>query len=142
MLSNADIIEALLFASDKPLPIEKLAQIAELKPSETLEEIEVLREEKERIGSLQILEVSGGWQLSTKPEFAPYINQLREIPRQKLSRAAVEVLAVVAYRQPATRAEIENLRGVDCSRSLTYLLEKKLIAFAGRKEVPGRPWLY
>jgi segregation and condensation protein B len=142
MLSKADIIEALLFAADKPVPLKKLAQVASLQPREALAEIDVLREEKERIGALQIVEVAGGWQMVTKPEYSSFIRQLREAPRQRLSRAAFEVLAIVAYRQPATRAEIEALRGVDCAGSLQFLLEKKLIAFAGRKEAPGRPWLY
>jgi segregation and condensation protein B len=142
MLSKADIIEALLFASDKPVPLKKLAQVAGLEPRATLAEVDVLREEKERIGALQIVEVAGGWQIVTKPQYASFIRQLRESPRQRLSRAAFEVLAIVAYRQPATRAEIEALRSVDCAGSLQLLLEKKLIAFAGRKEAPGRPWLY
>jgi segregation and condensation protein B len=142
MLSKADIIEALLFAADKPVPLKQLAQIAGLQPREALAEIDVLREEKERIGALQIVEVAGGWQIVTKPEYSSFIRQLREAPRQRLSRAAFEVLAIVAYRQPATRAEIEALRGVDCAGSLQFLLEKKLITFAGRKEAPGRPWLY
>lgn len=140
--SKADIIEALLFAADKPVPLKKLAQIAGVEPREAAEEIEVLREEKQRIGALQIIEVSGGWQIVSKPEYATYIKQLREVPRQRLSRAAFEVLAIVAYRQPVTRAEIENLRGVDCAGPAQFLLEKKLITLAGRKEAPGRPWLY
>lgn len=142
MLSKADIIEALLFASEKPVPMERLAQIAELKAPEVLEEINILREEKARIGALQLVEVAGGWQFVTKPEYAQYIRQLRDVPRQKLSRAAFEVLSVVAYRQPVTRAEIESLRGVDCAAPLGFLLEKKLVNFAGRRETPGRPWLY
>jgi segregation and condensation protein B len=141
-LSKADIIEALLFASDKPVPLKKLAQVAGLEPRAALAEIDVLREEKDRIGALQIVEVAGGWQVVTKPQYSPFIRQLRESPRQRLSRAAFEVLAIVAYRQPATRAEIEELRSVDCAGSLQLLLEKKLITFAGRKEAPGRPWLY
>jgi len=142
MVSKADIIESLLFASEKPLPVEKLAQITELKPEEVLEEINILREEKSRIGALQLVEVAGGWQVVTKPAFASYVRQLRDVPRQKLSRAAFEVLAVVAYRQPVTRADIEGLRGVDCAGPLGFLLEKKLVNFAGRRETPGRPWLY
>ncbi|HEX8832744.1 MAG TPA: SMC-Scp complex subunit ScpB [Abditibacteriaceae bacterium] len=141
-LEKTDIIEALLFASDKPVPLKKLAQIVDLSPDETQAELDILREEKERIGSLQIIEVAGGWQIVTKPQYATAIRQLRDAPRQKLSRAAFEVLAIVAYRQPATRADIESLRGVDCSGPVQFLLEKKLITFAGRKEAPGRPHLY
>jgi segregation and condensation protein B len=142
MPSKTDIIEALLFASDRPVPLKKLANIVELSESDTLEELAALREEKSHIGALQVLEVAGGWQVVTKPEFARHIARLRDEKRQKLSRAAFEVLAIVAYRQPATRADIESLRGVDCAGSLQFLLEKKLLAFAGRKDAPGRPWLY
>ena len=142
MPSKTDIIEALLFAADKPLPLKKLAQIADLSPRDTLAEIDVLREEKERIGALQIIELASGWQLVTKPEYGAHISRLREEKRQRLSRAAFEVMAIVAYRQPATRAEIEALRGVDCAGPVQFLLEKKLLAFAGRRDAPGRPWLY
>jgi segregation and condensation protein B len=139
---TADIIEALLFASDRPVPLKKLAQILEMQPREVLAELDILREEKERIGSLQVLEVAGGWQVVTKPRYAPYIARLRDEKRQRLSRAAFEVLAIIAYRQPATRGDVESLRGVDCAGPLQFLLEKKLIEFAGRKDAPGRPWLY
>lgn len=141
-LSKADILEALFFASDMPLPLEKIAQILEISPKDAGEELEILREEKARIGGLQVVEVAGGWQMLTKADVAVYVAKLREAPRQKLSRAAFEVLAVVAYRQPVTRVEVEELRGVDCSRPMTFLLEKKLVQFGGRRETPGRPWLY
>ncbi len=142
MPTKADIIESLLFASEKPLPLKKLAQIAELDEAKAREELEVLREEKASIGSLQIVEVAQGWQIVTKPAFASYIRQLRDEKKPKLSRAAFEVLAIVAYRQPVTRGEVEELRGVDCAGSLHQLLDKKLVQLAGRKEAPGRPWLY
>ena len=142
MPTKADIIESLLFASDKPLPLKKMAQVAELSEEQAREELEVLREEKSRIGSLQIVEVAQGWQIVTKPAFAAFIRQLREEKKPKLSRAAFEVLAIVAYRQPVTRGEVEELRGVDCAGSLHQLLDKKLVQLTGRKEAPGRPWLY
>lgn len=142
MANKTDIIESLLFASDKPVTLKKLAQIVELTPDEAMAELEALRIEKESIGSIQLIEVAGGWQLATKPQFSAFIRQLRDAPRQRLSRAAFEVLAVVAYRQPVTRSEIESLRGVDCSGPVQFLLEKKLLEFAGRKDAPGRPHLY
>ena len=141
-LSGADIIEALLFAADQPLSSEKLALAAELEIERAREELAILQEEKARIGALQLVEIAEGWQLVTKPQFAPHIRRLREVPRQKVSRAAFEVLAIVAYRQPVTRALVEEIRGVDCAGPLQWLLEKKLLAFAGRKDAPGRPWLY
>ncbi len=142
MLSKTDIIESLLFASDKPVPLKKLAEVAGVDARAVLAELDTLREEKERIGALQIIEVAGGWQIVSKPEYAPYISKLRDEKKQRLSRAAFEVLAIVAYRQPMTRGEIEALRGVDCAASLHFLLERKLLAFTGRKDAPGRPRLY
>lgn len=141
-VSKTDIIEAILFAAETPMSIEKIAHILEVNEEEAMAQLDSLREEKAHIGGLQIIEVSGGWQMLTKPQFAPFVFKLREAPRQKLSRAAFEVLAVTAYRQPLTRAEIEELRGVDCSRPLMFLMDKKLVQFAGRKDSPGRPWLY
>jgi len=141
-LSPTDIIESLLFASDKPLPLKKLAQILELPPREAQAELDILREEKDRFGATQIVEVAGGWQLVTKPQYSTHIKQLRDEKRPRLSRAAFEVLAIVAYRQPATRGDIESLRGVDCAAPVQFLLEKKLISFAGRKDSPGRPYLF
>lgn len=142
MPSKTDIIEALLFASDKPLSLQKLAAIADISEPDTLEEVEALRREKEQIGALQLIEVAGGFQFVTKPQYAGHIRKLREEKRHKLSRAAFEVLAIVAYRQPATRSDVDGLRGVESAGPLHFLLEKKLVALAGRKEVPGRPWLY
>ena len=141
-LNRADVIEALLFASGAPVPLRKLAQAARVSEDEAREELENLREEKRRVGALQIVEVAAGWQMVTKPAFAPFVRALKDAPKQKLSRAAFEVLAIAAYRQPVTRSEIEALRGVDCSAPLHYLLDKKLLAFAGRRDTPGRPWQY
>jgi segregation and condensation protein B len=137
-----DILEAILFAADVPLPAAKLAAVCELEEAVVQEELGMLSEEKNRIGALQLVQVAGGWQMVTKPDLAPWVSRLREEKRAKLSRAAFEVLAIVAYRQPVTRSEVEELRGVDCARSLGMLLEKNLVMLAGRKEAPGRPWLY
>ncbi|MEO6907148.1 MAG: SMC-Scp complex subunit ScpB [Abditibacteriaceae bacterium] len=137
-----DILEAVLFAADTPLSAAKLAAVCELDESLVQQELEMLSEEKNRIGALQLVQVAGGWQMVTKPDLAPWVSRLREEKKAKLSRAAFEVLAIVAYRQPTTRSEVEELRGVDCARSLGMLLEKNLVMLAGRKEAPGRPWLY
>ncbi len=141
-MNRADVIEALLFASGAPVPLSKLAAVAQVSQEQAREELELLREEKARVGSLQIVEVASGWQLVTKPAFASFVRALKDVPKQKLSRAAFEVLAIAAYRQPVTRGEIEALRGVDCSAPLHFLLEKKLLAFAGRRDTPGRAWQY
>ena len=141
-LSRADVIEALLFAAGAPVPLKKLAHVAQVSEELAREELAILRDEKARVGSLQIVEVASGWQLVTKPAFAPFVRALKDVPKQRLSRAAFEVLAIAAYRQPVTRGEIEALRGVECSGPLQFLLEKKLLAFAGRRDTPGRPWQY
>ena len=141
-MSNADIIEALLFAADRPLPLEKLALAAEIAPDEVARALEDLGREKASVGALQLIEVAGGWQFVTKPEYAPFIRRLREEKKSRLSRAAFEVLAIVAYRAPVTRGEIDSLRGVESGGPLNFLLERKLVAPCGRKEAPGRPWLF
>lgn len=142
MSKPIDILEAVLFAADSPLTVAKLATVCELDEAQVEEELGLLSEEKNRLGALQLVQVAGGWQMVTKPDLAPWVGRLREEKRAKLSRAAFEVLAIVAYRQPVTRSEVEELRGVDCARSLGILLEKNLVMLAGRKEAPGRPWLY
>ena len=142
MPSKTDIIEALLFAADRPVTLEKLAEVAELTPEAAAAEVEALRAEKSAIGALQLVDVAGGFQFVSKAEFAPFIRRLRDEKKQKLSRAAFEVLAIVAYRQPVTRGEIDGVRGVESAGPLQFLMERKLVAPSGRKEVPGRPWLY
>ena len=139
-MNPTDLIEALIFASEKPLPLSKLASAAQL----PLEEIEValasLQREKELVGALRLVEVAGGWSFVTKPAFAPAIRRLRDETRPKLSRAAFETLAIVAYRQPVTRGDIEALRGVESGATLNLLLERKLVAPSGRRDSPGRPF--
>jgi len=139
-VNSTDLIEALIFASDKPVPVSKLAGAAQL----PLEEIEAalasLRQEKELVGALRLVEVAGGWSFVTKPAFAPAIRRLRDEKRPKVSRAAFETLAIVAYRQPVSRGDIEALRGVESGATLNLLLERKLVAPAGRRDSPGRPF--
>jgi segregation and condensation protein B len=139
-MNSTDLIEALLFASEKPVPLPKLAQAAELPLEEAQVALEALRREKELVGALRIVEIAGGYSFATKPGFATAIRRLRDEKRPKLSRAAFEVLAVVAYRQPATRGDIEQLRGVESGATLNLLLERKLVAPAGRRDSPGRPF--
>ena len=142
MLQSTDIIEALLFAADRPLAAERLAHAAEVSLDEVRVALEDLAREKNGIGALQLIEVAGGWQFVTKAAFAPYIRRLRDEKKSRLSRAAFEVLAIVAYRQPVTRGDIDALRGVDSGGPLNFLLERKLVAPNGRKDAPGRPWLF
>ena len=142
MPSPTDIIEALIFASHAPVSTEKLALVTDLTLESVAAELQSLREEKNAVGALQLVEVAGGWQFVTKAEFAPFVRRLRDEKKARLSRAAFEVLAIVAYRQPVTRGEIDALRGVESAAPLHFLLERKLLFPAARKDVAGRPWLY
>ena len=142
MSQTADIIEALLFAADRPMPTARLAAAAEIPLEAVARAIEDLRREKAGVGALQLVEVAGGWQFVTKAEFAPFIRRLRDEKKSRLSRAGFEVLAILAYRGPVTRGEIDALRGVESGGPLNFLLERKLAAPAGRRDSPGRPWLF
>lgn len=141
---NKQIIEALLFAADQPIT---LAQMAELGPEDV--EKASLRVILEELAAdydgrgVQLKEVAGGWQLSTRPEYGEWVRRMHHVEsRAKLSRAALDTLAIVVYRQPITKPEVEALRGVDSSGVLKTLLERRLIKILGRKRVVGRPILY
>ena len=138
------ILEALIFCSEAPLSIDRLASLVDGCERRDLKATldELIRDYRDRQGALEIVEVANGYQVRTRPEIAPWVARLRQQRPVRLSRAALEVSAIVAYRQPATRAEIESIRGVDCAASLGSLLEKRLIRIVGRKEVAGRPILY
>jgi segregation and condensation protein B len=140
------IIETLLFITDKPLSVKKIVELIE--DQEVTEEvvqqlIDELATDYLKNSALEIRHVAEGYQIATKPEYSEYVRRLyRERTALRLSPAALETLAIIAYRQPVTKAEIEETRGVDCSAVLETLLEKKLIKIVGRKEVIGRPLLY
>jgi len=138
------IVESLLFVSDVPLTPEKIGKLIGIPAEEVKRLAEELMEEYERSGhSFKIVEIAEGFQMCTRHEYAPWIKLLyasRNVA--KLSRASLETLAIIAYKQPITKIEIEALRGVDCSGVLRTLLEKRLIKISGRKKVLGRPLLY
>lgn len=138
------IVEALVFASDVPLTVDRLkdvlGEVDRKAIQEVLQDIEL--EYRQRTGALCLMDVAGGYQFRTKTDYAPWIRKLRGIRPVPLSPAAMETLSVVAYRQPVTRQEVEKIRGVDVSGSLKGLLEKKLIRIVGRKNVPGKPIMY
>lgn len=138
------IIECLIFASEVPLTIEKIREVLEEKSKKELRElVQELIEDYEKLArGIFIREVAHGYQFCTKPEYAHLIQKLRKSKPYHLTQPTLETLAIVAYKQPVTKAEVEVVRGVDCSGVLKSLLEKKLIAFQGRKEVMGRPFLY
>jgi segregation and condensation protein B len=139
------VIETLLFITDEPLKAEKIARICEVKDvkevEQKLEEIKHSYDMENR--ALAIMKVAGGWQMATRPEYAIWVRKLYQTRlTMRLSKASMEVLSIIAYKQPITRAEIEVIRGVDVIGPLETLIEKKLITTSGRKDAPGRPMLY
>ena len=138
------IMEALLFVSEKPLTTEDLRQALDGLDDEKIKEaIAELREDyikSER--SFNIAELAGGYQIVTNPEFAPWIDKLFRRDETKLSTPSLETLAIIAYKQPLTRSEIEKIRGVNIEGVLKTLLDKNLIKIRGRKDAPGRPITY
>jgi len=139
------VIEALLFASDKPLPLERMrnaldnmdaAQIRGI-----LEELKNDYEKSER--GVRIAEIAGGFQIITAPSFAPFLKKLyKDRHADKLSKPALETLAIIAYKQPVTKLEVESLRSVNVDGVFYNLMDKGLIRVAGRKKAPGRPKVY
>lgn len=138
------ITEALIFASSEPISIKTMAMIIGVN-EHTLKQMvnDLMEEYHQKKSGIQIIEVANGYQFATNPEYAEYIEKLQKMPRNVgLSQAAIETLAIVAYKQPITKAEIEALRGVSIESSLATLVDKGLIEETGRKETPGRPILY
>jgi segregation and condensation protein B len=139
------IVEAMLFASDSPLSLSRIGSILkDLKPKEIKEIIHQLNQGyKERNQSFAIREIASGYQMHTLPEYTSWVNQIfNQHKRQRLSQAALETLAIVAYKQPLIRSEIERIRGVNCEGVLHTLLERNLITVVGREKKAGRPLLY
>jgi len=136
--------EALILASPEPVSAARLAELVPgCTPARAREIVEELNAEYVEQGrSFAIVGVAGGYQIRTLPEFADLVQQLQPRRPLRLSRAALETLAIVAYRQPVTRGEVEHVRGVDAGAVLKSLLERKLLRIAGHREVPGRPLLY
>ncbi len=139
------IIEALLFAATKPLSVQEIRKaVKPLTASEVETKIAELKEEYLQNGrSFEIIEIAGGFEMATRKEYAPWILKIELQKKAKqVTQSALESLAILAYKQPITRAEIEDLRGVDVSGVMSTLVERGLIKIVGRKEVPGRPFLY
>jgi segregation and condensation protein B len=138
------ILESLLFAAAAPVPVARLVEALD-GPSraEVVQALEALAHRYERDGrGLRLAQVAGGYQLRTPPEHAPWVRRLLRERPARLSRPMLETVAIVAYRQPCTRLEIEAIRGVDVDAVLSTLLERRLVRIVGRKEAPGRPLLY
>lgn len=142
------IVEALLFSSSEPLELEKLKEIIEvsypIKKQELKRLLNELKEEYEKSNrAFQLDEMAGGYLLRTRKEMHSFVEALIQNKRsEKLSKAAVEVLAIIAYKQPITRSSIEKIRGIDSSGTMVSLLERELIEVVGRLEAPGHPKQY
>jgi segregation and condensation protein B len=145
MTEPVEVLEALLFASDAPLEPERIQEVLELESVAAAGElVEILRRRLDDNGrALQVVEAGGGFRLVTRPELAPWLIKLaRSKTRHRLSRPALETLAIIAYRQPVSRPEVDAVRGVNSEGVLDSLLERRMIRIAGRKDSPGRPFLY
>ena len=139
------IIEAVIFAADGPVSLEQLGQLLEtLDGNAVVKAVRELQQEYEKTRrSFQIVEIANGFQLRTRHEYAPWIKKFytTEIS-SRLSVSALEALAIIAYKQPATRAEVEEVRGVNSDSVIRTLLERNLIRLLGRKQAPGMPMLF
>lgn len=145
MTEPIDVLEALLFASDAPVEAERIQEILELASAGAARQL--VGRLRERLDgerrALQVMEVGGGFRLVTRPEVAPWLVKLaRSRTKSRLSRPALETLAIIAYRQPVSRPEVDAIRGVNSEAVLENLLDRRMIRITGRKESPGRPFLY
>ena len=139
-----NIIESLLFVAQEPLSVDRLKKILEHAETreirQALEDISV--EFEARKGGFYLHRVAGGYQVRSRPEYSTWIKRLLQPKPFRLSKAALETLAIIAYKQPVIRSDVEHVRGVDCGGVLKVLLERGFIRVMGRKEIPGRPLIY
>lgn len=138
----ADALECLLFVAESPVSVEDLAGAAGCSPGDALRALEELGSRLSRDSGLQLVRLAGGYQICTKAEHAETVARFLQPQKRRLSRSALEVLAIVAYKQPITAQEIEVIRGVQSDYALRSLTEKGLIEEVARKQAPGRPILY
>ncbi|TKB59245.1 MAG: SMC-Scp complex subunit ScpB [Nitrospira sp.] len=139
------ILEAILFVSPEPVPVARLMSIVgTVSKAEVVQALEILSHDLDQPGrGIQLVQVAGGYRLVTKQEYGLWLKRMEKAKTtQKLSRSALESLAIIAYKQPLVRAEIEEIRGVETSGVLRTLCERKLVRIVGRKDVPGRPIMY
>lgn len=143
--NRKSVIEALLLASEKPLPLEKIREILDNLPAaEVLKLLEELKLEYEQANrGIRIAEIAGGFQMITAPNFAPFLKKLfKSRNTDRLSKPSLETLAIIAYKQPLTRGEIELLRNVNVDGVMKNLVDKNLVRICGRKKIPGNPYVY
>ena len=143
-LELVPVLEALLFSAAEPLTLVQLVEATEADPAVVAEALERLKADSEAAGrGIRIVEEAGGYLLVTRPEYAPHVGRLlRGRKKMRLSRPALETLAIIAYKQPVTKAEVDAIRGVDSSGVLNTLLERVLVTIRGRSKAVGRPLLY
>ena len=138
-----NIVETLLFVADTPLSTDRIKSVVSADAKEIKDVLSQLSKEyEERKGGFSLMEIAGGYQIRTRPEYAEWIKKLVQPNPLRMSKAALETLTIIAYKQPIIRSEIEHIRGVDSGGILRMLLELKLIRVLGRKEIPGRPLIY
>lgn len=138
------IIESLLFVSGEPLTIDRIKKVLDQVDTREIHQAfaELSAEYEARQGGFLLREVAGGYQIRTRPEYREWIKRFIQPSPFRLSKAALETLAIIAYKQPIIRSDIEHIRGVDSGGILRTLLERKLIRVLGRKQIPGRPLIY
>ncbi|MGE5217077.1 MAG: SMC-Scp complex subunit ScpB [Chloroflexota bacterium] len=138
------IVESLLFVADAPQPLQRFAEVLEPLDKKMVQEVlsEIQQELESQQRGIRLVEVAGGYQLRTAKANADWVKKFLGGRPARMSKATLETLAIIAYRQPITRAEVEAIRGVDVDGVITTLLERSLIRAVGRKDVPGRPFLY
>lgn len=142
------LIEALLFSSDEPLSLQQIRLVLEkkfpCKTSQVKEFLDLLKKEYTETGrSFELCQTAGGYWMRTRPEFGAQIGKLQlRKPNEKLSRAATEVLAIIAHRQPVSRSSVDQIRGVDSTGAIHALLERELVEIVGKSDGPGKPSLY
>ena len=142
-IADTGLVEAVLFAAGNPVPVKELAAILELDVLGTQNILTRLQQElDERHSGLTLRQVAGGYQLATRPEAFATVERLSQVVDRKISAPTMETLSIIAFKQPITKAEIEQIRGVRIERALQKLIELELIAEVGRKQVLGRPILY
>jgi segregation and condensation protein B len=139
--SLESIVEALVFVCDQPVTPKELGRALRTDAATVRAALDAVAQKTAGRG-VQLVEVAGGYQLRTNPEHASWVQYWLEARPVRLSRASLETLAIIAYRQPVTRAEVELVRGVDCGGVLKLLLERSLVKILGKKDEPGRPLLY
>jgi segregation and condensation protein B len=145
MLSELSaIIESLVFTAESALSTDRISELLHEfeRDAVKIALTELVEYHRRKGGGFDLIEVAGGWQFRTRPAFQSYIIRHIRTKISKFSQSSLETLAIIAYRQPITRVEVEHLRGVDCGGLLKSLLEKKLVRILGKKDIPGRPLIY